>query len=98
VVEGEDDDAGAEADVLGAGGDGGQGDGGGGAVAVLAEVVLGRPHGVVAELLGAQHDVELLVDDLLLAPPHRVLEQVKLTEPHRAYLLPRDARPAVAPF
>ena len=82
MVQWQDYDAGTQAHVLGTRGQGGEGDRWGGAVAVLAEVVFGWPDGVEAELLGAHHDIELLVDDLLLRAPHRVLEQVQLTKLH----------------
>jgi len=82
MIQRQDDDARTEAYRLRAGGDGGERDGGRGAVAVLAEVVFGGPDRIEPELLSAHHDVELFVDDLLLRPPDRILEQVKLAELH----------------
>ena len=52
------------------------------AVPVFREVVLGRPDRVEADLLGRAHQLHLLVDDLVLGPLGRVLEEVKHPEAH----------------
>ena len=82
MVERQNHDASPEADVLRTGSQRRKGHCWRGAVAILAEVVLGWPDRIEAELLGSRHDVELLVDDLFLRAPHRVFEEMKLAEFH----------------
>jgi hypothetical protein len=82
VVERQDDDARAEPKALRLERQRRQRQGRRGAVAVLAEVMLGRPHRVESVVLGRAHQRELLVDDLVLGLPDRVLEQVEHPEVH----------------
>jgi hypothetical protein len=55
----------------------------GGAEAVVVEVVLGDPDGLVAERLGGQHLLEAGIVDGLLAPPLVPLHEEEQPEFHR---------------
>ncbi len=91
IVERQHDDAGPEPDAARARCHRGQRDLGRRQVAVLAEVVLRRLDRVEAQILGGIHQLELLLDDLVLRPPRRILEQVQHSQSHRA--LPAHRRP-----
>jgi hypothetical protein len=58
----------------------------GGTIAILAEVVLGRPHRVKAIVLGLHHDVQLLLQHLLLSSARWMLEKVQHAEVHHLSL------------
>jgi hypothetical protein len=75
VVERQHDDPGAQAHAPGLQREGRQRERRGGAVAVLGEVVLGRPHRVEAVGLGRPHQRELLVDDVPLGAARGILEE-----------------------
>jgi hypothetical protein len=84
VVQGQHDHARTEPQPFGFEREGGQRQGRRRAVAVLAEVVLGGPDRVEAIVLGRSHQRELLVHDVVLRFPDRVLEEVQHPDSSRA--------------
>jgi hypothetical protein len=67
----------------------------GGAEAVVVEMVLGDPDGLVTERLGCQHLLEAGVVDSLLAPPLVPLHEEEQPEFHRTKkrVQPRETNP-----